>query len=761
MLEETPAQTGGPQVRPNPNPTQGAPPVPPGGNPDRQAAVATGDNQQEAPAPLPRPHPVPNLRGNPGVGVAVKPKAVPPSRGPPGVRGTGRGVQNSSQGNAAVASVESAAMGGYNDLVAGFSDIFGATFTVGNSVANTAVGQAVRGAFGIKGAAPTKESLAYLGNVSASGANQFLSNTAAYVFPGGAILHGVGDVHESVAARAFDVAVGALVFIPGIGGAASAAKGAAGFAVKAAAGSGISAVGTALQGGSVRQVLLAAGIGAVVGGGAGAAVEGLDSLRFTKEFVDITPGSTGPLEDVGLRTSAAFDTTENGQLIPGERSSVAYNGLGNGRGSADIDFTKIGKGTPVETGTSAGSTTEVEPNILKQGNVSETSGALEDFYAKGSAEEYFSGKAFSDTASRIEGGEAATGRPDLLVKGIYENVKGAPDFTQVGRGGGSPRPVFVSTESGGQVYAGDVLVNQGLSDTERSLVQEVVYRDRFGGEGLGSLRRYLSSSLKGFDRVGTEPAPPNAVTQEDLELFQSMGEPGQGREQNFFERYQGKGPAGPGGSGGASGNPVVSTEEYEVVRYPPGRGAGDLGLPSRDSMLVSPPSLRGPLKSSFGKPGAGTSSGTKTGGKSSTNTIGGTTTYTPPNPVHGYPPWNPPVVPEHGPVPITTTKVLVIPTPSLTVIPATATKTRQGLIPSPAVVAVPTLSRPKDTTPRVKAAAGVPFWLSPLGKGAKISTGSTLVGYRQLKHPVGELFGGVKGPEAVRLPRGKSKRRKR
>ncbi|MDG6968582.1 MAG: hypothetical protein JRN50_03890 [Nitrososphaerota archaeon] len=103
------------------------------------------------------------------------------------------------------------------------------------------------------------------GTLTVGQAAQRFGQTAAYIVPGGAILHGLGDTQEGVAARAFDVGVGLLWFVPGLGELGEGFNVGTRLGIGAGVGGAISGVGTALHGGTLIQDIESAALGAGLG----------------------------------------------------------------------------------------------------------------------------------------------------------------------------------------------------------------------------------------------------------------------------------------------------------------------------------------------------------------------------------------------------------------------------------------------------------------------------------------------------------------
>ena len=103
------------------------------------------------------------------------------------------------------------------------------------------------------------------GTLTVGEAAQRFGQTAAYIVPGGAILHGLGDTQEGFASRAFDVGVGLLWFVPGLGELGEGFNVGTRLGIGAGVGGAISGVGTALHGGTFIQDIESAALGAGLG----------------------------------------------------------------------------------------------------------------------------------------------------------------------------------------------------------------------------------------------------------------------------------------------------------------------------------------------------------------------------------------------------------------------------------------------------------------------------------------------------------------
>lgn len=308
VQEDAPLTMGTP---PNPdnNPTQGPP----------TQGIQAQQQQRSGPGLVRRPSegPVPPHSQNQVV------RSGPPRP----ARGNVAPNQNAqSQSAGVVRGIEGGAMAGFNAVKTGFADIFGATYAAGQTTRDAATGAKY---------VPLSQSEAF--GIKASTAQNDISGAAAYILPGGAVLHGIGDVKEGPAARAFDVGVGVVAFIPGVGEAGGALKGVTGFVARAGVGAVISGVGTALRGGTPTQDLEAAGIGAVISAGAPYAFRAVGGIFeqavYTTEshpIVDVASESVkvGPETMVG-------ETTESGQVIPGTERAVSATEAGySGRGGS-------------------------------------------------------------------------------------------------------------------------------------------------------------------------------------------------------------------------------------------------------------------------------------------------------------------------------------------------------------------------------------------------------------------------------------------
>lgn len=189
----------------------------------------------------------------------------------------------------AVGAIEAGAGYAFGLLQSGFSALFGAGYATGQSVRSAATG---------KPYVPLGQAESF--GVSVSSVQQFAGSTGAYLFPGGAILHGVGTPGEGTGARIFDVVVGSLPFIPALGIGGGAARVVSSLGARAAIGVGLGATGSYLQGGGPEQIAE----GAVFGGAVSAVFPELVGRvgRGVGIGFEATPAERGGY-DVGARVT--------------------------------------------------------------------------------------------------------------------------------------------------------------------------------------------------------------------------------------------------------------------------------------------------------------------------------------------------------------------------------------------------------------------------------------------------------------------------
>jgi hypothetical protein len=306
-----PSSVTNPTISNHTNLTQNAPP-----NPNQQAAVSTGAVNIEEMQSYANEA---SLGGSPG---SMQP-LIQMGRGAAAYTQASIDPNTVAIGASFNNAVSGASMAGFNALVAGFADVFNAAFNGGNAAKvglglgkSTQINQVNELNFGPLGA---------IKGVSATGARGFLSESAAYLVPGGAILHGIGDTQEGMAARAFDIGAGSLFFLPGLGAGANAAKDvaeetAAQIATRIGAGAGAGAafggIGSALRGGSLTQDFESAAFGGVLGAaGAYFLPKGIEAINtkgldvYASDAVD-----TSSLRDIGLTAKPATESTDTSSI---------------------------------------------------------------------------------------------------------------------------------------------------------------------------------------------------------------------------------------------------------------------------------------------------------------------------------------------------------------------------------------------------------------------------------------------------------------
>ena len=287
-----------PDLPPEPTPTGALVPVTEPFNSAPMPAPATPVVNPNANAPPPVPGPSAPL---PSV-MSIAP--IPSGRGNVGPQNAANLAQP------VVSGIEGAAMSGFNAIQTGFSDIFNLGFNAGANTRNVATGNALQSL----NQTTQQESDTSLFGVNAATAKGIASSSAAYILPGGAILHGIGDVNEGASARLFDVGVGSLFVIPGIG-AVGEGLGVAGRAgIGAASGAAISGIGTALRGGTPLQDLEAAGIGAAIGGvgsiGASSAMNFINT-KGVDIYTNLSNETEGvSIRDIGMTIQPSTESTD-------------------------------------------------------------------------------------------------------------------------------------------------------------------------------------------------------------------------------------------------------------------------------------------------------------------------------------------------------------------------------------------------------------------------------------------------------------------
>lgn len=230
----------------------------------------------------------------------------PATRAPPGGRG---GIRQSSSGGGfdIFGSIEAGAGQLYGGLETGFSDLFTLGVKAGVGVKTLATGGDLKVT-----EKPSNIQNLQVGGVAEPQAAQAAGQTAAYLTPGAAALKGVGSPGESASARAFDVGVGVLPFVP-LGELGAVGRVAGSTAGRAALGGAIGAAGGVAYGESPEGVAVSAATGA-----AGFAIGGKILGKLTAE--------PGPPERTPVPTQSPLG--EPGEPIPSHAPEpVAGGGL--------------------------------------------------------------------------------------------------------------------------------------------------------------------------------------------------------------------------------------------------------------------------------------------------------------------------------------------------------------------------------------------------------------------------------------------------
>ncbi|MDE1822668.1 MAG: hypothetical protein KGI98_17665, partial [Euryarchaeota archaeon] len=351
-------------------------------------------------------------------------------------------------------------------MVGFFGAVFDMGFNAGKNDQNLLSGKAGES---LQQTTQDEQNTTLLG-VNAAQAKGVVAGTAAYIMPGGAILHGIGDTKESAAARLFDVAVGSLVFIPAVGELAGVEAGgtlakagevAASLPGRTLIGSGISAGGTALQGGSPSQIFEAGIVGGLLGAGAPYAIKGVSGtadmaskaahpLLYT-DTETVGGNFAGSMQDIGLTEPRGPVLNEAGE-IQGRANQIGEGGRSygtpRGTGPENISSAELGRNVPTETGASVSPTEE--------GNIGGRSGGTQRALINQSVEHFNEGLTASNAADYLAGRSAldvaarATGETETVstLKGPFQSVK---DLF----GGGTPRggEVAIGSDYGAPVKA--------------------------------------------------------------------------------------------------------------------------------------------------------------------------------------------------------------------------------------------------------------------------------------------------------------------
>lgn len=543
-----------------------------------------------------------------------------------------REISNASA-NSANNAITGAAMSGFNDIAAGFADIFNAGFNAGNATKvalglgkSTSINQVNELNFGPLGT---------IKGVSATGARSYLSNTAAYILPGGAILHGIGDTSEGTAARLFDVAAGSLIFAPGLGDLGEGLGAAARVGLGAGAGAAFGGIGSALHGGSLTQDLESAAFGGVLGAaGAYFIPKAIDALQYTTEDRPLL-NAENPFDTAPRTTS--LETTETGDMVYGtERTSLESGPSYKGGGSSYDEITATAKSTP--KGTFA------EPEDVGQA---------------------FADQSVQSTASKFLSEEA---------------ILGSDESATAGRGGFFGRSnVDVPETNMGEGSAGSI-IRSNTTPVSDSAFESVKVSRFFGGNGVAdteditisgregqSNSEYYGKGTRGFTSEGTPSTP-----------FEDNEAP-PGGSSGGVEGSQGNGSVSlyeTAGDRTAFGN---AASDYQTKGFTIGRGMGDTGT----AYLVTPPSYHGPTSKStpISTQGNAFNIGQGLGTIGSQRTTPGNNGFSIP-----FNRWRIPQSTSPGTTPGTTdiTTNIVIPTPSTSTTPTTyqTPKTTQNVVPS-------------------------------------------------------------------------------
>jgi hypothetical protein len=365
--------------------------------------------------------------------------------------------------------VSGASMAGFNALVAGFSDVFNAGFNAGNVTKVASGGKST----------PINESELF--GVSATGARGFLSESAAYIAPGGAILHGVGDTQEGLAARAFDIGVGSLFFIPGIGGLGEGLSTGARTGIGAGAGAAFGGIGSALHGGTITQDLESAAFGAGLGAAGAYALP-----KVVGAFRDGPPEPAPPVAEIGV--------TPEGETVVGDIFNFPGNEIHGGPAGVEG---QVGPGDIVTTGqdspiagfnrvtlpSSGFNPADIEGSLPTEPGFLESEAHIVDDPLRG--ETYMEGPAPEQSTSALKG------RP-------FPSYRGEPKI-DFGGEGVTPKPVkmgFGYDNKGGPYTAFDTKYYQNL--------------------GNPSFDESLSGPVSPSDETATPPggSPSQMVTQE-------------------------------------------------------------------------------------------------------------------------------------------------------------------------------------------------------------------------------------------------------
>ena len=341
--------------------------------------------------------------------------------------------------------ITGASMAGFNDLATGFSDVIGGFGEIGVQLSGLAHGKVIGGAQAQQAFKTTD--FGFFG----SGKNLMErgGQTLAYLTPGGAVLHGIGDVQEGPAARIFDVGVGVIAFVPGLGELGSGLGAGARLGLGAGAGAAIGGVGSALHGGSLTQDLESAAFGAVVG------AAGAYLLPKVTGFVKGGPPEPAP-------PVATIGTTPEGEPIvgdvfnfPGAELHGGPAGLQGQVGPGDVFASERGGAMTfgrVTLPDSGFNLNDIEGSTPVQGRGFLESGArVVDDPLKG--ETYMEGPAPDQSTSALKG------RP-------FPSYKGEPKI-DFGGEGVTPKPVkmgFGYDNKGGPYTAFDTKYYQNLGN---------------------------------------------------------------------------------------------------------------------------------------------------------------------------------------------------------------------------------------------------------------------------------------------------------
>jgi hypothetical protein len=344
--------------------------------------------------------------------------------------------------------VESASATAYNDITAGFTDLFRAGVSTGiatrQAAAKVGIGKAPP-----KGTQPSDLSL--LG-FSEAETEQFAGSTAGYLFPGAAVLKGIGSPGEGTGARLFDIGVGVLPFLPlgdvaGVaakagGKAATVAKFGTSFAGRTLIGSGFGAVGGLAYGEDPLQIGESALLGGLFGG-PGGSIASRVSGRLGESLSGATSSISQKLKvsDVGVAVAKAKVALSRPQN-PGSNFMASIDQLfGREPGLAEeesIDYYAVGsrtsttaRGAPIRSGLTQDIVRESSDAIGGLAGLSSRRSFIENYLSEGIPSQYEESAQVQIESSRsvAKGGPPTSKLADefRFVKGLEEG-SGGPEL---------------------------------------------------------------------------------------------------------------------------------------------------------------------------------------------------------------------------------------------------------------------------------------------------------------------------------------------